>query len=84
MIVDVEITCPRSLPFGMRYKSKTSMLERGYRIYPESWGYDPVSQVSELIRMGGATEPTTISNCADTTGVFNTDSDSSSDDTGND
>ena len=72
------------LPFGMLYRDTVPAHMRGYEPYPESWDYDPVSQVSDLLRMGGETEPTTVSRCADTTGVFNNDSDDANDDKGKD
>lgn len=73
---------PASLPFGLLFKDTTTTLDRGYNVYPEKWGYDPKTQVSDLITMG-ATEPTTYSRVG-STGIYDKDSDEGSDDTGND
>ena len=41
------------LPFGMCTLDTMTQGERGFKPFPESWTYDPVSQVSNLIFMGG-------------------------------
>lgn len=71
------------LPFAMLYRDSIPAHQRGYEPYPESWDYDPASQVSGLLRMGGETEPTTRSSVA-STGVFDKDSDEANDDKGTD
>jgi len=67
------------LPFGMLYTQ--SDVDRGYGIYPPSWNYDPQSQVTDLATFGPS-NPTTYSSIG-STGVFNQDTDSGSDDKGN-
>lgn len=58
------------------------MSKRGYLSYTDKVVYDPITQTTDILRMG-RTEPTTTSNCAGTTG-FLSDSDESNDDTGTD
>jgi hypothetical protein len=77
-------TIPTPLPFGMLHKDSTSISIRGYEPYPETWSYDAKTQVSDLLRMGGPSEPTTTSSVSGTTGIFTTDSDESNDDKGTD
>ena len=55
---------------------------RGYIPYPRSWTYDPLSQTTDLLLMGGSS-PTTYSRVG-STGVFNSDTDEGSDDEGQD
>jgi hypothetical protein len=73
-------------PFGLLDLQEIKMSERGYKSYPDKIVYDPTSQTTDLIDFGGKTEPTTTSNCADTTGnIFSGyDSDQANDDTGTD
>jgi hypothetical protein len=74
-------------PFALLDLKEVEMTERGYLPYPDKIIYDPVQQVTNLLNMGGKTEPTTTSQCADTTGVWPispSDSDESNDDTGTD
>ena len=71
-------------PIGMLYRDHIDLKERGYEPIPDKWDYDPQTQVSSLIEMGGPSEPTTTSSVADTTGIINTDSDNSNDDKGTD
>ena len=74
----------QTLPFGMLHQERMDVSVRGYETHPETWKYDPYTQVSELLRMGGKTEPTTTSSVAGTTGVINKDSDEDNDDKGTD
>ena len=73
----------KNLPFGMLYKDDLGATDRGYALYPENWSYDAITQISELLRMGGPTEPTTVS-ATSSTGAFKPDSDQSNDDKGTD
>jgi hypothetical protein len=56
--------------------------ERGYCPYPASWTYDPISQTTDLYRMGESS-PTTYSRVG-STGMLSTDTDEGSDDEGKD
>lgn len=71
-------------PIAMFTRDEFDLEQRGYKPIPDQWDYNPKTQVSSLIEMGGPTEPTTESMVAGTTGVFNTDSDQSNDDKGTD
>jgi hypothetical protein len=72
-----------TVPFGMLHQEKMDA-GRGYESYPESWGYDPQTQISELFHIvGGKSEPTTTSSIV-STGMINKDSDNDNDDKGTD
>ncbi len=73
-------------PFALLDIQEVEMIDRGYLPYPDKITYDPVLQVTSLLNEGGKTEPTTTSQCAETTGNVLTgyDSDESNDDTGTD
>lgn len=73
-------------PFALLDIEEVEMIDRGYLPYPDQITYDPVLQVTNLLNEGGKTEPTTTSQCAETTGnMFSGyDSDESNDDTGTD
>lgn len=68
------------LPFGMLLREQET-IDRSYEIYPETWNYDPNTQVTDLIKMV-KTNPTTYSRIA-TTGL-KWDTDEGSDDRGTD
>lgn len=78
------MTSTTQTPFGLLEIQEVEMIERGYVPYPDKIIYDPVTQVTNLLNMGGKTEPTTTSQCADTSGILNRDSDEANDDTGTD
>ena len=78
------MTKTATTPFGLLDLQEVKMSERGYEPYPDKIVYDPATQTTDLIRFGGATEPTTTSNCSGTTGFLGTDSDEANDDTGTD
>jgi hypothetical protein len=71
-----------ALPFAFTLTDETPVKDRGYGLYPSEWDYDPRTQVSGLLTMGESS-PTTMSSVA-STGIFNDDSDRSTDDTGKD
>ncbi|MDF5706638.1 MAG: hypothetical protein PUP90_02880 [Nostoc sp. S4] len=73
-------------PIGMLVREDFDLTKRGYIPIPEKWDYDPKTQTSNIIEMGGSTEPTTVSTVAATTGHWATgeDSDQSNDDKGSD
>jgi len=71
-------------PIGMLYRDTVEIKERGYTPLPEKWDYDPTTQVSSLIKMGGPSHPTTRSLVSGTTGTFGRDSDEANDDRGTD
>lgn len=75
---------PAVLPFMMLHRDPVESPERGYTPYPSSWSYDPVAQTTDLLPLGGKTEPTTVSEVAGTTGFMNRDSDQANDDKGTD
>lgn len=73
----------KALPFGLLYQEPETV-DRGYEIHPETWNYDPQSQVTDLFKMGGGgTRPNTYSQLT-TTHLVITDSDDRSDDAGTD
>lgn len=72
-----------STPIGMLELNNFNMEDRGYSPLPEKWDYDANTQVSSLFKMGGDSKPTTTSSIT-STGLFNEDSDESSDDKGTD
>ncbi|MTJ49571.1 hypothetical protein [Dolichospermum sp. UHCC 0259] len=71
-------------PIGMLYRDHVDFKERGYEPVPDKWDYNPQTQVSSLIEMGGPSEPTTTSMVAKTTGFPLSDSDEDNDDKGTD
>ncbi|MBD2545463.1 hypothetical protein [Planktothricoides raciborskii] len=71
-------------PIAMLTRDEFDLEKRGYEPIPDQWDYNPKTQVSSLIEMGGPSEPTTTSSVAGTTGLINTDSDNSNDDKGTD
>ena len=71
------------LPFSMHFVDMTTASERGYELEAEARIYDPLLQVAPFSMNGGETSPTTYS-MTGTTGLFNTDSDEDTDDTGKD
>jgi|GEM_PF-3269999 len=72
------------IPFGLLDLEEINMSKRGYKVYPKKIIYAPTTQISDLLTLGGDTEPTTTSNCAETTGFIHTDSDEANDDKGTD
>jgi len=72
-------------PIAMLTRDEFDLEKRGYEPIPDQWDYNPKTQVSSLIEMGGPSEPTTRSLVARTTGgTFSPDSDESNDDKGTD
>ncbi|KOR38545.1 hypothetical protein AM228_00795 [Planktothricoides sp. SR001] len=71
-------------PIAMLTRDEFDLEKRGYEPIPDQWDYNPKTQVSSLIEMGGPSEPTTTSLVAKTTGTINRDSDESNDDKGTD
>lgn len=70
-------------PFALKHISADAKVV-GAAIYPKEVIYDPVAQTTDLWKLGGPSEPTTMSNVAGTTGFLGTDSDESNDDKGTD
>jgi hypothetical protein len=71
-------------PLGMLHRENIDINDREYIPVPEKWDYNPATQISSLITMGGSSEPTTMSMVGGTTGVFGGDDDQSNDDKGSD